>query len=429
MRKIVLLLLFMIVPVTSANADISYQQIDAAASQVQPQVVEWRRWFHEHPELSNREVNTGAHIAEILRGMGLEPKTGIALTGVMAIIEGGKPGPLVAIRTDIDGLPVTEQTGLPFASKITGEFAGQPVGVMHACGHDTHIAMALGVARTLSKVKDQLAGNVLFIFQPAEEGAPEGEEGGAELMLKEGLFERYPVEAIFGQHVGLGIPGGHLAMRSGVIMAAVDIFKIIVKGKQTHGARPWAGVDPIVTASQIVVALQTIVSRKLDITIAPAIVTVGKFTSGVRHNIIPDEAELWGTIRSFDPDMRLEIHERVKQIATDIAHSQDATADVSIDFGYPATFNDATLYEKMLPTLQKVAGDHPVIIPGIQTVAEDFAFFAEKVPGFYFGLGSAAAGVNQATAPNNHSPLFNVEEEHLQTGVRAMTHLVVDYLD
>ena len=248
-------------------------------------------------------------------------------------------------------------------------------------------------------------------------------------MLKEGLFERYPVEAIFGMHVGVGQPGGYMAVRSGVHMAAVDIFKIIVRGKQTHGARPWAGVDPIVTASQIVVALQTIVSRNLDITKAPAIVTVGKITGGVRHNIIPDEVELWGTIRSFDPQMRLEIHERVKQIAVDIAHSQDAAADVTIDYGYPASFNDSALYEEMLPTLQKVSGDQPVARPPILTVAEDFAFFAQEVPGFYFQMGGVAEGVDPFTAPSNHSPLFDVEEKHMETGTRALTHLVVDYLD
>jgi len=413
----------------SALAGPDWEELDALIAADAGQVIELRRWFHEFPELSNREFNTSKRVAEELTALGMEVETGIAHTGVIGYLRGGKPGPTVAIRADMDGLPVREQTGLPFASRITGEFTGKEVGVMHACGHDAHMAMALGVARTLSKVKGQLAGNVLFIFQPAEEGAPEGEEGGAELMLKEVLFERYPIEAIFGLHVGLGIPGGSIAVRPGVIMAAVDIFKIIVKGRQTHGARPWAGVDPIVTASHIVVALQTIVSRMLDITKAPAIVTVGKFTGGIRHNIIPDEVELWGTIRSFDPDMRLEIHKRLKQIAENIAASQDATVDVSIDYGYPATFNDPGLTQKMLPTLEKVAGDKAIITPGILTVAEDFSFFAELVPGLYIGLGSAAAGVDQATAPNNHSPLFDVEEEHLQTGTRALTHLVVDYLE
>ena len=248
-------------------------------------------------------------------------------------------------------------------------------------------------------------------------------------MLKEGLFERYPVAAIFGLHVGLGVPGGSLAVRPGAIMAAVDIFKIIVEGRQTHGARPWGGVDPVVTASHIVVALQTIVSRKLDITKAPAVVTVGKISGGIRHNIIPDEVELWGTIRSFDPQMRLEIHERIKQVATNIAHSQDAKAKVTIQVGYPATFNDPALTQKMLPTLEKVAGDRPIHTPGILTVAEDFSFFAEQVPGLYIGLGSSAVDIDQSTAPNNHSPLFDVEEAHLETGTRAMTHLIVDFLD
>lgn len=426
--KTLLPCLILFVPLAS-QAGPDWDELDTLIAADTGAVIELRRWFHEFPELSNREFNTSRRVAEELAAIGLEVESGIAHTGVVGYLRGGKPGPTVALRADMDGLPVREETGLVFASRATSEFAGQQVGVMHACGHDTHMAMVLGVARALSKVKDQLAGNVLFIFQPAEEGAPEGEEGGAELMLKEGLFDRYPVEAIFGMHVGVGLPGGHLAVRSGVFMAAVDIFKIIVKGRQTHGARPWAGVDPIVTAAQIVVALQTIVSRKLDITKAPAIVTVGKITGGIRHNIIPDEVELWGTIRSFDPDMRLEIHEWVIRIATDIAHSQDAVAEVSIDYGYPASFNDADLYQKMLPTLQKVAGDLPVITPGIQTVAEDFSFFAQMVPGFYFGLGGSAAGVDAATAPSNHSPLFNVEEVHLETGTRALAHLVVDYLD
>jgi amidohydrolase len=426
--KILLTCVAMLLPL-SIHAGPGWDELDKLVSDDASEVIELRRWFHENPELSNREFNTSARVAKELEALGLEVETGIAHTGVVGLLRGAKSGPTIALRADMDGLPVKEQTGLPFASNATGEYAGQPVSVMHACGHDAHMAMVLGAARALVQVKDELAGNVLFIFQPAEEMAPKGEQGGAELMIKEGLFERYPVEAIFGMHVGVGQPGGHLAARSGMHMAAVDSFEITVKGKQTHGARPWGGVDPVVTAAQIVGALQTIVSRKLNITEAPAIVTVGKISGGVRHNIIPDEVELWGTIRTFDPDMRTDIHERVERIATDIAHSQDAEVEVDIIQGYPASFNDPDLYEKMLPTLQKVAGENGFAVPPILTVAEDFAFFALEVPGFYFQMGVVADGVDPTTAPSNHSPLFNVEEKYLVKGTRALTHLVVDYLD
>jgi amidohydrolase len=289
---------------TSAHAGITAEEIDQSAAAVQPQVVEWRRWFHQYPELSNREFNTAARIAEILREMGLEPKTGIAHTGVIAIIEGGKPGPLVAIRTDIDGLPVEEQTGLPYASTERGEYNGQDVGVMHACGHDAHMAMVLGAAKILNDMKAELNGSVMLIFQPAEEGPPIGEDGGASMMLDEGIFEERMPAAVFGMHVGISTPGGQFSIKPGPMMAASDGFKLIVKGKQTHGARPWDGVDPVVVSSQIVMGLQTIASRQVDVTLAPSIISVGRISGGIRYNVIPDSVELEGTIRTFDADMR-----------------------------------------------------------------------------------------------------------------------------
>ncbi len=413
----------------AAGAQPAYESLDTAAEAVEPQVIEWRRWFHQHPELSNREFNTAAKLAEILQAMDLQVETGIANTGVVALLEGEQPGPTVALRADIDGLPVTEQTGLPFASTETADYNGAEVGVMHACGHDSHMAMLLGAAKVLIAHKAQLKGKVLFIFQPAEEGAPEGEEGGAELMLKEGLFDKYRPDAVFGLHVGLNMPHDTIAVRKGPALAAVDVFRVIVKGRQTHGSRPWGGVDPVVTASQIVLGLQTIASRQLDVTKAPSIITVGKISGGIRHNIIPDEVELWGTIRSFDPEMREDIHRRIEQTANHIAQSAGAEADVSFDYGYPVTVNDGELYDAMLPTLERVAAARPVITPQLVTGAEDFSYFAREVPGLYFYLGVVPEGVNPLDAPSNHSPLFDVDESVLITGVRALSQLAIDYMN
>ena len=422
-----LLLGLMLLPI-ALQAQVSVEKLDQLAAESQPQVVEWRRWFHEHPELSNREFNTSARVAEILTEMGLEPQTGIAHTGVIAIIEGGKPGPLVALRADMDGLPVVEETGLPFASKAKGEYMGNEVGVMHACGHDAHMAMALGAAQVLNSVKEDLAGSVMLIFQPAEESAPVGEEGGAELMLKEGLFEENRPEAIFGIHVGINQPGGALAVRSGPMLAAVDSFQINVKGKQTHGARPWNGIDPIVVASQIVLGLQTIASRQVDVTEAPSIVTVGRITGGVRNNVIPDEVEMEGTIRTFNEEMRQQIHMRIERTARLIAESAGAEIEFELNYGYPATINDAALTESMLPTLQRIAGEGGLVSVKPQTVAEDFSFFANEVPGLYLFLGNGEPGVDPTTIASNHSPLFDMYEPSLELGVRALSQLAVEYL-
>lgn len=407
---------------------VEVESLDALAAEAQAQVVEWRRHFHENPELSNREFQTAEYVAAALRDMGLEVETGIAHTGVVGLLEGGKPGPRVAIRADMDALPVKERTGLPFASGVTTEYQGKEVGVMHACGHDAHMAMALGAARVLSAVKEDLAGSVLFIFQPAEEGAPLGEEGGAELMLKEGLFDKYDPEAVFGMHVGLNMPTGTIGVRSGPIMAAVDYLQINVKGVQTHGARPWGGVDPIVAGSQIVLGLQTIASRQLNITEAPYIITIGKFDAGVRNNIIPSEAEMHGTLRSFVPEMQDQIHRRITRTAEDIATSSGATAEVKITKQYPATVNDPALTKKMMPALERVSGDTPVHTPNPLTVAEDFAFFALERPGLYVFLSNLGPDQDPATSPGNHSPEFDMYEPGMETGVRIFSHLVADYL-
>jgi amidohydrolase len=411
-------------PVSSRAQSLS-ADIDKLTAAVEADLLTWRRHLHQHPELSNREVETAKYVAEKLRSFGLEPQTGIAKTGVVAVLTGGLPGPMVALRADMDGLPVREEVDLPFASRATGEYEGNKVGVMHACGHDTHVAMLLATARVLTQMKDRLPGSVTFIFQPAEEGAPAGESpAGADAMVKEGVMKN--VDAVFGLHVFANLPTGVISYRSGPFMAASDSFEIIVKGKQTHGSAPWRGVDPIVVGAQIVNALQTIVSRNVDITHLPAIVTVGQFQSGVRNNIIPDSARLVGTIRTFDDDVQSDIHARVKRIAEGIASGAGATVDVTIRRGYPVTSNDPTLTARMLPTLERVAPGK-VKESELITGAEDFTYYQRQAPGLFIFLGitpPAQAG----KAPANHSPLFFVDEKALPTGVRALANLAVDYM-
>lgn len=411
----------------TAHADLTFDDIDRAAAEVQPQVVEWRRWFHANPELSNREFNTATRIAEILTEMGLEPTTGIAGTGVVAFIEGGRPGPLVAIRADMDGLPVTEETGLPFASTARGEYNGEDVGVMHACGHDTHMAMALGAAKILADHREDLPGRVMLIFQPAEEGPPVGEKGGASLMLEEGLFEPEKPEAVFGLHVGIGVPGGRFATKAGPMMASSDRFQITVNGRQTHGARPWDGVDPVVTAAQIVMGLQTIASRQLDVTAAPSIISVGRIEGGVRNNVIPDSVELEGTIRAFDPAMRAQIHAAMERSARAIAEANGATIDWELELGNPPVRNDAALFEQMIPALERASGQ-PLAPLNPQTVAEDFSEYAERTPSLFVFLGNWPDGVDPAAQPTNHSPFFDVHEPWLEHGVEAFGNMVLTYL-
>jgi amidohydrolase len=403
------------------------QEIDRLTSQVLPRVVEWRRDFHQHPELSNREFRTSKIVAEHLRRLGMDVRTGVAKTGVVGVLKGAKPGPVVALRADMDGLPVTEEVDLPFRSTARDTYNGQQVGVMHACGHDNHISILMGVAVVLAGMRDRLPGTVKFIFQPSEEGAPDGEEGGAHVMIREGALENPRPGAIFGLHVWPKTVG-QISTRPMGFMAASDTFKIRVRGRQTHGALPWAGVDPVVVSSQIVLALQTIVSRQVDLTVAPAIVTVGRLTSGVRANIVPDSAELEGTIRTFDPKMQEEIHSRMKRTAEMIAQSAGATAEVEITRGNPVTFNDPKLTEQMVPTLRRVAGEgmYAVALPTMP--AEDFSFYQKEIPGLFFFLGITPKEADPATVAANHSPRFFADEGALPVGIRALANLAVDYL-
>lgn len=399
-------------------------KIDASLEQ---KVIEWRRDFHQHPELSNREFRTAEKIAEHLTNLGLEVQTEIAHTGVVGLLKGGKPGPTIALRADMDALPVVEETDVPFKSEAVSEYRGNEVGVMHACGHDTHVAMLMGAAEHLTSMQDELAGNVVFIFQPAEEGAPGDEEGGAELMLKEGLFDDYQPEAVFGIHITSGMNTGHIGYRSGPLMASSDQFEINVKGRQTHGSRPWGGVDPIVTAAQIINNSQTIVSRQVDITKAPAVLSFGIVEGGVRNNIIPDDVTLIGTIRNFDMGIRQQIFDKLTHTAETTAETNGATADVHIHEGYPVTSNDAGLVERMLPTTRRVAGDDKVNEMPLITGAEDFSFYALEVPGMFVFLGATPPDQNAEKAPSNHSPLFYVDEDALKTGTNLFVNWVLDY--
>lgn len=405
------------------------KSIDQKAPALERKLVEWRRDFHRNPELGNREFKTAEKVANHLRQLGIEVQTGIAHTGVVGILKGGKPGPVVALRADMDGLPVTERVDIPFKSAVTTDYNGQNTGVMHACGHDTHIAILMGVAEVLASVKNDLPGTIKFIFQPAEEGAPKGEEGGAELMVKEGVLENPKVDAIFGLHIDSQIEVGKIAYRPGATMAAVDFFSIDVKGKQTHGAYPWSGVDPIVTSSQIVNALQTIVSRNLNLTQAPAVVTIGAIHGGVRQNIIPESVKMIGTIRTFDEGMHSYVHKRLNEISSHIAESAGATASVDIDVMYPVTYNDVPLTEKMIGTLENVAGKANVNLIPAKTGAEDFSYYQQKVPGFFFFLGGMPKGKNVADAAPHHTPDFYVDEGSLVLGVRSIARLATDYLE
>ena len=410
----------------AAKASPLHAEVERRVATVMPKVIAWRRDIHEHPELSGEEVRTSRLVAEALKAMGIEVRTNVGGHGVVGVLKGAKPGPVVALRADMDGLPVEELTDLPFKSKARGTYRGAPVGIMHACGHDSHVAMLLGAAEVLSGMKSQLSGTVKFLFQPAEEGLPNG-GGGAELMIRDGALENPKVDAIYGLHVTPG-PLGQLSARPGPMMAASNSFVVIVRGRQTHGAKPWGGIDPIVIGSQIVLELQTIVSQQIDISEVPAIITVGAFQGGVRNNIIPDSVVLLGTIRTFDMAIRKEIFTRVAQTAEQIAASAGATARVSIDSGYLVTRNDTALTRKSMPTLSWAAGDVPVVVPGLWPASEDFSFFQARVPGLYFNLGVTPKNQDWRTAPANHSPLFFVDEGAFPTGVKAMAGLAVDYL-
>ena len=395
--------------------------------QVMPKVVAWRRDVHQNPELGNRETRTAKLVADHLRSLGMEVKTGVAHTGVVGLLKGGKPGPVVALRADMDALPVTEQVNLPFASKVRTTYNGQEVGVMHACGHDNHVAILMGVAEVLAGMKAELAGTVKFIFQPAEEGPPEGEDGGAKMMVAEGVLTNPAADVIFGLHVWPDTVG-RLTYREGGIMAAADGLRIVVRGKQTHGAVPWGGVDPIVTSAQIINSLQTIPSRQMDVTAAPSIVTIGQITGGIRGNIIPDSVVMVGTIRTLDPAHHDDIHARIRRTVVKVAESAGATADVTITKAYPITYNDPALTARMVPTLKKTAREGKAAVLAPVTGAEDFSYFQQKIPGLYFFLGVTPDGTNPATTAKNHSPLFFADEKALPVGVRALTQLALDYM-
>jgi len=423
MRKLIPFCLLFSIVSSAQNLPPNYDQL---VKEETPKVVEWRRYFHQHPELSNREFNTAKRIEAELKQMGIETRT-MAGTGVVGILKGGKPGPVVALRADIDGLPVTERNILPFKSTATADYNGQKVGVMHACGHDSHIAMLLGTAGVLSKMKNEVPGSVVFIFQPAEEGAPGTEEGGAPLMIKEGVMDNPKVDAVFGMHISSNLDLGKIYYKSEAFMASSDWFTIKVKGKQSHGASPWSGIDPIVVSAAIIQNLQTIVSRQMDITQAPVIITVGKINSGVRSNIIPEEAIMEGTIRTLDSKMQKEVHVRIRNMVKSITEAYGATAEVMIDTKTLVTYNDPTLVAQSLPSLQKAAGENNVVSYHWVTGAEDFSFYGTKAPAFFFDLGARNPKLSEDEAPAHHTPDFYIDDSKLDVGVRAFCQLVFDY--
>ena len=405
-------------------------EVAAAAQRLQGDVLAWRRDFHQHPELGNRETRTAKRVADHLRALGLTPATGIATTGVTAVLKGGKPGPRIALRADMDALPVTEKTDVPFASKATATFRGETTGVMHACGHDAHTSTLMGVAEALVAMRDELPGEVLFVFQPAEEGPPDGEAGGAEEMLAQGVFRDFRPDAVFGLHVFSTLPAGTIGVRGGPLMAASDRFNIVVKGRQTHGSRPWGGIDPIVAAADIIGTSQTIVSRRQNISLQPVVVSFGAIKGGIRYNIIPDQVELVGTIRTFDEDMRKAVFADLKNVAEHVSAAHGATVEAKVPDtkGNPVTVNDPALTARMLPSLEKVAGKGNVVDPGLTMGAEDFSFYAKEVPGLFFFVGATPAGQDPSKAPSNHSDKFFLDESALDLGLRAMLQVALDFL-
>ncbi len=431
MGKYIYIILFLFVTglLNGKEAYKIHAKIDQLAADKSKKIIAWRRDFHEHPELSNREYETSKKIAKHLKSLGLEVQTGIAHTGVVAVLKGGKPGKVVALRADMDALPVFEKQDLPFASKVKTTYNGHDVGVMHACGHDTHIAILMGVAEILSEIKKDIKGTVKFIFQPAEEGAPEGEEGGAKLMVKEGVMENPKPDAVFGLHINSQTEVGHIGYKPEGTMASSDFLRIKVIGDQTHGGYPWNGIDPIVVSSQIILGLQTIVSRQTPLIKAPAVVTIATIHGGVRNNIIPDEIEMTGTIRNLDPKIQDIVHEKIKRTAIKIAESSGAKAIVEIKRGYPVTYNNSKLVDNMLPTLKRVAGQKNVFLRNAVTGAEDFSYFAQKAPGFFFFLGGMPKGKDPKDAAPHHTPDFFIDDSGLELGVRALANLTVDYLN
>ena len=425
MKKLVSVFFVLLLSLTNVFAAGTADDIAAATDKIMPQVIAWRRHIHQNPELGNREVKTAKYIETHLRKLGLEVRTGVAKTGVVGILRGSQPGAVIGLRADMDGLPVTERNSLPYASKETAEYNGQKVGVMHACGHDAHVAMLMGAAEVLVGMKSKLKGTVVFIFQPAEEGPPAGEEGGAPLMVKEGVMDNPKINAIFGIHISSGLEVGRIAYKSGATMAASDWFSIKVKGKQTHGAYPWLGVDPIAVSTQIYTGLQMIVARRSNLPNAPVVITVGRMSAGIRENIIPEEATMAGTIRTLDEEMQKDVHEKIRLTATKIAESMGATAEVSIETKAPVTYNTPELVKKMLPSIEKAVGKNNVIEAPWVTGAEDFAFFREKAPAFYFWVGGMAKG--STTAFPHHTPDFQIDDSRLDIGIKAFCNIVFDY--
>ena len=420
--------IFFLIGYCLIGASLFGQTLDERIAAVEQKVIDWRRDFHANPELSNREFETGKKVAAHLESLGIEVRQEVAYTGVVGILKGGKPGPVVALRADMDALPVTERVDIPFASKVRATYLGEDVGVMHACGHDTHVAMLMGTAEVLAGMREEITGTVVFIFQPAEEGAPPGEEGGAELMVKEGVLKNPDVDVIFGLHINSGLEVGKIRYKPGGTMAAADRFVIKVKGKQTHGSQPWNGIDPITVSAEIILGLQLIVARKMELTKEAAVISVGKIQGGVRNNIIPEEVEMIGTIRTLDSEMQTRIHEEIRRTATKIAESFGAEADVDIQIGYPVTNNNIELTREMIPTLFRVAGEDNVLLSAAKTGAEDFSYYANEVPGFFFFLGGRPKDVSVFDAAPHHTPDFFIDESGFQLGVKSMCNLALDYL-
>ncbi|KXJ60870.1 MAG: N-acyl-L-amino acid amidohydrolase [Alteromonas sp. Nap_26] len=412
--------------VASANT----VDVDALANKVEADVISWRHHFHEFPELSNREFKTAEYVASYLKSLGLQVQTGVAKTGVVAILDSGKPGPVVALRADMDGLPVKEENALPYRSNQVGEYNGKEVPVMHACGHDTHMAMLMGAAKILTDIKGELKGKVKFIFQPAEEGAPAGEKGGAEVMVKEGVLKNPDVDAIFGLHISANTDVGTVRYNSGGTMAAVDPFKIVVHGKQAHGAYPWKSVDPIVTSAQMIMSIQTIVSRELKLIDDAAVVSIGSIHGGNRSNIIPSEVEMVGTIRTLNKAAREHIYEALPRKVKAIAESMGAEAELTLplDYYYPITYNDPELTQQMLPTMQRTAGVENTLLSKPVTGAEDFSFFQEQVPGLYVWVGGKPLDVSEEDSPAHHTPEFYVDDSGMKLGVKLLTNFTLDYM-
>ena len=402
------------------------QKLQADLDPLMKKVIEWRHDIHEYPELGNREFRTSKKVAEHLVSLGVEVETGIAYTGIVGLIKGGKPGPTIALRADMDALPVTEKTGLSYASVQRTQYLGQDVGVMHACGHDAHVAILMGAAEFLAKNKEHLEGDVMLIFQPAEEGAPEGEGGGAEMMLAEGIFDKYKPDVIFGLHV-TNSRHGHLGVLPGPAMAAASSYRITIKGTQAHGSRPWDSIDPIMATAQLIESLNTVVSRRINIINNPAVISVGMVQAGTRNNIIPDISQITGTIRTFDPVLRAEIYDEIRQIARGVAEGTGTEVDVEFDVGgfYPVTFNNVELTNQYAKTLSEAADGKFLILDAPTTGAEDFSFFSQEIPGMYFWLGVNEPGID--VAPGNHTPYFKIDDRALDEGVKAMIYLALDY--